>query len=103
MPSLPEKAFRDALVEVTWAIHLADMPTEAGSVRFPLQSLIPSKDFAVNVVSDEGTPYRFGGMFSEVSDFNIFWSKRDRYLGGVIGSCGIELVPKASMKPEAMS
>ncbi len=93
MPSLPEKAFRDALVEVTWSIPLADMPTEAGAVRFPLQSVIPTKGFAVNVVIDEGAPYVFGGKFSGVRHFNIFWSKRDRYVGGAIGSCGIEIVP----------
>lgn len=96
MPSLPEKAFRDAVVEITWSIPLERIRTESGILEFPLRSVVPTKSFAVNVVIDEGAPYRFGGKFSGANDFNLFWVKRDRYFGGAMGSCRIELVPIGS-------
>ncbi len=94
MPSLPENALRDALVEVTWSIPLADVRTGEGVVRFPLQGIIPVRSFAANLILDEGAPYKLGGKFADENNLNMFWTKMDKYVEGTLGWCNIEILDK---------
>jgi len=80
MTSLPGKAMRDALVEAIWSIPLADTYTKDGHVRVLSRGVIPVRSLAVNVVLDDGAPFKFTGKFADVKDYNLFTLGWNRYI-----------------------
>ena len=94
MPSLPENAMRDALVEVTWSVPLSELRTDKGLTRFPVQGVIPVRSFAANVVIDEGAPYKFGGNIANQNNYTMIVFRQEKYTQCSIGWCDIELLDK---------
>ena len=91
MPSMPENALKACLVEVVWSFPFEEMKAEDGTTRVYLQGTIPIKSYAVNLVIDDGAPYRFGGKFADARNYNTFFTKMRHYTDCNMGYCTVDI------------